>query len=329
MTENSGTSLALGVDLGGTKLGLALVDRAGRVTRSERRATDAGGGPRPLVAELAAAARELIAGAPAAVGSLGVGFAGQVDARAGVVRSAPNLSGWEDFPLVEALGEAVGRPVALLNDVSATALAEHAVGAGRGVDDLVVVTLGTGVGGGVIAGGRLIEGAGGYGGELGHMTLVADGRPCRCPNRGCLEAYAGGWAIAERAREAVDEAPEAGRALLAAADGREEITAAAVARAARAGDPLARRLVAETGRLLGSGLVSLVHAFNPRRLILGGGVIDGLPELVAAAEAELRARAMAVFLEDLEILPAALGAEAGVVGAGLFAHRRFGEREKV
>ena len=324
MTNDSGTALTLGIDLGGTKLGLALIDRAGGVARSERRAIDAEGGPERLVAAIAAAALELVEAAPAAVGSVGVGFAGQVDARAGVVRSAPNLAGWEDFPLVEALGEAVGRPVAILNDVSATTLAEHAAGAGRGVDDLVVVTLGTGVGGGVIAGGRLLEGAGGYGGELGHMTLVADGRRCRCRNRGCLEAYAGGWAIAERAREAVDEAPEAGRALLSAAGGSEEITAAAVARAARAGDPLARRLVEETGRLLGAGLVSLIHVFNPRRLLLGGGVIEGLPDLVAAAAAEVRRRAIAVFLEDLEILPAALGADAGMVGAGLLAHRKFG-----
>lgn len=325
-------SLALGVDLGATKSELALVSPAGQVLASRRRETDAEGGPERVVADLTAAARELLEEAPSPVVGVGVGVAGQVDGRSGVVRSTPNLAGWRDFPLAGALEEALDLPAAITNDVNVTALAEHAVGAGQGVDDLLVVFVGTGVGGGVITGGHLLEGAAGYGGEIGHITLVADGRPCHCPNRGCLEAYVGGWAIAERAREAVDEAPEAGKALLGLAGGRaggrDRITAATVGRAAEAGDPLARRLVEETGRYLGAGLVSLVHVFNPGRLILGGGVVEGMPDLAAAADDELRRRAMPVFLEELEIVPAGLGAEAGVVGAGLLAHRRFGgERE--
>lgn len=321
MTE-SRESLCLGVDLGATKIELGLVTPAGEVRATRRRETDAEGGPEGVVADLVASTRELLEGAP--ITGIGVGVAGQVDRRAGVVRSAPNLVGWGDFPLAEALEEALGARVAITNDVNATALAEHAVGAGRGVDDLLVVFVGTGVGGGVLSGGRLLEGGTGFGGELGHITLVAGGRPCRCPNRGCLEAYAGGWAIAERAREAVDEAAEAGKVLLDRTGGRESITAATVDRAAEAGDPLARRLVEETGRYLGAGLVSLVHVFNPRRLILGGGVVEGMPDLAAAAAAELRRRAMPVFLEELEIVPAGLGSEAGVVGAGLLAHQRFG-----
>jgi glucokinase len=320
-----GEALCLGVDLGATKSELGLVSRAGEILATRRLATDAEGGPERVVADLAAAGRELLEEAPSEVLGVGVGMAGQVAGRTGVVRSAPNLAGWRDVPLAEALGDALGLPAAITNDVNATALAEHAVGAGRGVDDLVVVFVGTGVGGGVIAGGRLIDGAGGYGGELGHMTLVADGRRCSCPNRGCLEAYVGGWAIAERAKEAVDGAPEAGRVLLDHAGGRDGITAVTVDEAARTGDPLARRLVEETGRYLGAGLVSLVHVFNPRRLVLGGGVIEGMPDVASAAADELRRRAMPVFLEELEIVGAGLGAEAGVVGAGLLAHRRFGE----
>lgn len=323
MTD-SRESLCLGVDLGATKLELGLVSPAGEVLASRRRETDAEGGPEGVVADLVASTWELLEEAPSPVAGIGVGVAGQVDGRHGVVRSSPNLAGWRDFPLAEALEEALNLPAAITNDVNVTAVAEHGVGAGRGVDDLVVVFVGTGVGGGVIAGGRLLEGAGGYAGELGHVTIVAGGRPCRCPNRGCLEAYAGGWAIAERAREAVDEAPEAGKVLLEAAGGRDRISAAVVDRAAEAGDPLARRLVEETGRYLGAGLVSLVHVFNPRRLILGGGVVEGMPDLAAAAAAELRRRAMPVFLEELEIVPAGLGSEAGVVGAGLLAHQRFG-----
>lgn len=327
--------LALGIDLGATKSELGLVTSAGVVLATRRLPTASGAGPERVVANLAAAGRELLEEAPSEVLGVGVGMAGQVAGRTGVVRSAPNLAGWRDVPLAEALEDALGLPAAITNDVNATALAEHAVGAGRGVDDLLVVFVGTGVGGGVIAGGRLLDGAGGYGGELGHMTIVADGRRCSCPNRGCLEAYVGGWAIAERAREAVDEAPEAGKVLLGlagggagrGAGGRDRITAATVDEAARTGDPLARKLVEETGRYLGAGLVSLVHVFNPRRVVLGGGVIEGMPDLASGAADELRRRAMPVFLEELEIVGAGLGSEAGVVGAGLLAHGRFGEEE--
>lgn len=319
----------LGIDLGGTKVELALVDPGGRLVASHRRVTDSAGGPQRVIEDVIDGARELLTNADAPVTGVGVGVAGQVDGRSGVVRTAPNLEDWRDVRLAEALAARLGLPVAVTNDVNATVLAEHTFGAGRGLDDLVVVFVGTGVGGGVVAGGRLIEGAGGYAGELGHLTIVVDGRPCTCRNRGCLEAYCGGWAIAVRAREAVDAAVDeglgAGRVLLDLAGGRERITAASVAHAATAGDPLAQRLVEETGHFLGAGLVGIVHAFNPRRVVLGGGVIAGMPELIAAAAAHVRERAMAVFLEGLEIVPAALGSEAGVVGAALFARRRFGK----
>lgn len=319
------TELVLGVDLGGTKVELALVDRDGRLVASHRRVTDAEGGPARVIDDIVAGAREILARADGPAGSVGVGVAGQVDGRAGVVRSAPNLEGWRDVPLVAALEAALGLPVAITNDVNATALAEHAFGAGKGVDDLVVVFVGTGVGGGVLAQGRLVEGAGGYAGELGHMTIVVDGRPCSCRNRGCFEAYCGGWAVAERAREAVAADPEAGGLLVELAGASGAITAATVGVAAARGDRLALGLVADTAHFLGAGLVGVVHAFNPRRVVLGGGVIAGLPELIPAAAAHLRERAMEVFLEGLELVPAGLGAEAGVVGAALLARRRFGK----
>ncbi|MFP3939140.1 MAG: ROK family protein [Thermoanaerobaculia bacterium] len=321
MNDDSDDQLTLGIDLGGTKVGIALVDLDDRVVASHRRVTDSEGGPERVVQDIVAATREILDRAGAPAGRLGVGVAGQVDSRHGVVRSTPNLIGWRDFPLARSLEDALDLPVAVTNDVNATTLAEHAVGAGRGADDLLVVFVGTGVGGGIVAGGRLVDGAGGYAGEIGHMTIVVDGRPCSCRNRGCLEAYVGGWAIAERAREAVDEAPEAGEVLLDAAGGRNRITAATVDRVADSGDPLARRLVEETGHFLGAGLVGAVHALNPARVVLGGGVIEGMPDLVAAAAAHVRERAMEVFLEDLEIVPTTLGADAGVIGAAVYARR--------
>lgn len=319
MNDHSDDQLTLGIDLGGSKVGLALVDPEHRVVASRRLVTDSEGGPERVVEDLVAAARELVDRGGAPVVRVGIGVAGQVDSHSGTVRSTPNLSGWRDYPLARGIEDALDLPVAVTNDVNATTLAEHAVGAGRGVDDLLVLFVGTGVGGGIVAGGRLVDGAGGYAGEIGHMTVVVDGRPCSCRNRGCLEAYVGGWAIAERARDAVDEAPEAGEILLDAAGGRNQITAATVDRAADAGDPLARRLVEETGHYLGAGLVGAVHAFNPSRVVLGGGVIEGMPDLMTAAAAHVRERAMEVFLEGLEIVPTALGADSGAVGAALYA----------
>lgn len=294
----------LGVDLGGTKIEVALVEPGGDpvyTRRAFRRLpTDAADGPEAVVASVAAAAREVLAeaGVDRVLGA-GVGVAGQVDAPRGVVRSSPNLPGWNDFPLGPSLAERLGLPVVVTNDVNAAALGEQVAGAGRGVDDVVVVFAGTGVGGGVVAGGRLVEGAGGYASELGHMPIVAGGRRCTCGNLGCLEAYCGGWALAERAREAGVDVP----------------LDPAV--------PAARAIVEEAGRHLGAGLVGAIHLLNPRRVILGGGVIESLPRIAEIAEAEVRARAIPVFLEGLEIVPPALGAEAGVIGAAHLARQRF------
>lgn len=302
----------LGVDLGGTKVEVALVEsRDGGYTRLafRRLPTAVEEGPEAVVASVAAAAREVLSeagvesGADGLLGA-GVGVAGQVDAPRGVVRSSPNMPGWEDFALGPALSEEIGLPVVVTNDVNAAALGEQVAGAGRGVDDVLVVFVGTGVGSGVVAGGRLVEGAGGFASELGHMTIVAGGRHCTCGNLGCLEAYCGGWALAERAAEVGTEVP----------------LDPAV--------PAARALIDETGRYLGAGLVGAIHLLNPRRVILGGGVIESLPMMVEVAEAEVREHTIAVFLEGLEIVPPTLGAEAGVIGAAHLARQRFENRRE-
>jgi len=329
--DTNGDGLALGIDLGGTKIELALVAADGTIRHRCRVETEADAGADRVIEDITKAGKELIegasssgSGAPTAVGA---GVAGQIDSHAGIVRTTPNLEGWDDVPLASRLEEAFGVPAAITNDLNAITLGEQAYGAGKGYDDLVVVFVGTGVGGGVITGGRLVEGAGGYGGEIGHTTLIADGRKCTCRSRGCLEAYVGGWAIAARARDAAREDEEAGVELVRLAGSIEKITAATVDRAATAGDPLARRLVEETGRLLGLGLVSVIHTFNPRRVVLGGGVIDGMPNLVPIATEVVQENTMKVFLEDLEIAPAALGGDAGVIGAARWA-RIKGANEK-
>ncbi|MFQ5987783.1 MAG: ROK family protein, partial [Dehalococcoidia bacterium] len=190
--------------------------------------------------------------------------------------------------------------------------------------DLVVLFVGTGIGGGVVSGGRILEGCNNTLGELGHVTLVADGRKCRCPNLGCLEAYAGGWAIAERAREAVSANPGEGEALMSLAGNVGNITAATVSQASRQNDPLAKRLVEETGQYLGAGVVGIVNAFNPCLLVLGGGVIEGLPELINMVEEVTRKCALKPNLEKLKIVKAALGGKAGVIGAAALARNKVG-----
>ena len=177
----------------------------------------------------------------------------------------------------------------------------------------------------MISGGQLLEGCNNTAGELGHTTLIAEGRRCHCPNLGCLEAYAGGWAIAERAKEAVSANPQEGEKLTTLAGGVENITAATVSQAYRGGDPLSERLVEETGQYLAAGLVGIVNAFNPCLLVLGGGVIEGLPELIQIVEDIVRKRALRPSVEKLKIVKAGLGVRAGVIGAAALARRKIGD----
>jgi glucokinase len=320
MTEDG--ALTIGVDLGGTKVEAGLVDRHGTVLGGGRRPTGPERGPDGILADLVAClAEEPLASAERPVLGVGVGVAGQVDPETGTVLQAPNLE-WSDFPLKARLEEAIGLPVFVINDVQAATYGEWTCGAGRGVEDLVCLFVGTGIGGGMVSHGSLIRGCGGSAGELGHTTLDWHGPKCTCRNRGCLEAFAGGWAIARRAREAVEKQPDEGRTLIARADAVSgEPTAEVVAQAAHDGDPLAVRLMRETGEALGVGVASIANAFNPCMVILGGGVIEGMPELVGMAEAEARRRALEAALHPLEVVRAGLGGHAGTVGAAMWARR--------
>lgn len=313
--------MIVGADLGGTKIETAVVDPDGRVVSSHRLPTPTDGGPGQVVDDVVRCILACV-GDSAAIGAVGVGVAGQVDAATGRVHSAPNLK-WKDFPLGERLQEALGVPVVVENDVRAITWGEWRHGNGRGVDDLVVLFIGTGIGGGIVSGGHLLTGDRGMAGELGHMTVVADGRRCTCGNRGCIEAYAGGWAIAERAREAIEADPEAGSGLLERA-GDGHVTAKVVTEAAADGDPLAAALLAETGRYLAAAVVGLVHVFNPRVILLGGGIIEGNPGLVDAVESAIRGHAIPIAAERLEVRRSNLGARAGVIGMAWLARRSIG-----
>jgi len=313
--------LTLGIDLGGTKVEAALVDAAGRVLRSHRHPTNAEHGPDRVIDDIVDCVIECLAGAPRQAAAAGIGVAGQVDAEAGLVRTAPNLN-WTDVALQSRLEAALNLPVAVANDVRAITWGVWQHGAGRGADDLVVIFVGTGIGGGVVSGGEVLDGHQGLAGELGHLPIVPFGRSCHCPNHGCWEAYAGGWAIAERAQNVVRAHPEAGAALRERAGTVANITGRTVHAACDDGDPLATDLVEATGEYLGIGMIGIVNAFNPERIVLGGGVIEGHPDYVGTVQGIVEKRALQVATEGLEIVRAELGGQAGVVGAATMVRRR-------
>jgi glucokinase len=319
-SDVSGGAPAIGVDIGGTKIEVALVDADGAVLAARRTATAPERGVAAVVADVAALAREALGEGLGGACAVGASVAGQVDA-AGVVVGAPNL-GWTHAPLGAHLAAALALPVRVVNDVRAATIAEWRFGAGRGCDDVAVLFLGTGIGGGVVAGGRVVAGVGGFAGEMGHATVVAGGRRCHCRNRGCIEAYAGGWAIAERAQEAARHDPAAGALLRELAGGDVgAIVAETVAAARDRGDALAVRLVEETAGYLGAALVGIVNGLNPARVVLGGGVLEGFPELVPLSAAVVRSCALPAAAAGVAVVPAALGTQAPVVGAAAYAPR--------
>ncbi len=308
----------LGVDLGGTKIAAALVDAGGKILAEHTIPTGAERNAAPVIADIIACVRERLGPHARDAAALGIGVAGQIDPADGTVRDAPNIH-WHDVPLGAELSSALGLPVFVTNDVRAATWGEWLHGAGRGAQDLITLFVGTGVGGGIVSGGRILTGCTNTAGEVGHVTVVTDGRRCTCSNRGCLEAYVGGWAIAAQAREAARAEPADARRLIDLAGSVEAITAKTVTQAFREGDRLAQRLVDEVARHLAAGIVTFVNAFNPCLFILGGGVIEGVPELAEMVEGPVRAHALAAATRQLQFARAALGNDAGVVGAAAIA----------
>lgn len=248
-----------------------------------------------------------------------MGVAGQIEAGSGMVHFAPNLD-WHEVPFQAQLSSACKLPVIITNDVRAVTWGEWLFGAGRGCNDLICVFVGTGIGGGIVVNGKILNGCSNTAGEIGHLTVDLHGPRCTCGNYGCMEALAGGWGIARQARQAVSDNPAAGAKLLQLAGGeQDEITARMVADAHKRGDALAGNLLQEAGEALIAGMVSLVNAFNPCRLILGGGVITGLPELIDRVRRGVRHQALAAATSKLEVHTARLGDDAGVIGAAALA----------
>lgn len=305
--------LAIAVDLGGTNLRCSVITAEGEMRFDSRQSSRGDEGVEAVVARIArmvdTAASDQQLGPEIAVG---VVAPGPLDTARGIVRYAPNLRGWNEVPLRAMLEELTGRRIILGNDANAQALGEHYFGAARNVDNMVYVALGTGLGGGVIAKGKLIDGVAGMGGELGHMTVNFQGPRCTCGSLGCIEAYCSGWAIARDGQALADSNRSAYLEAIAA---QRPITSRDVAAAADAGDLLAASVIYEAGYALGAALANYVNIFNPQIIVIGGGLAQIGARLIDPAKEALKRFALPDLTEGLEIRPSALGAHTGLFGA--------------
>jgi glucokinase len=313
--------LAIGIDAGGTKVAGVLVDcgSGGEVLdRSVREtpATDAEAAAQTIVA----VARGLAAGR-ADVRAIGVGAAGMVD-REGVMRYAPNVA-WREFPLAKWIGRAAGLPTLVDNDANVAAWGEFRFGAGRGAKGMLLVTVGTGIGGGIVTEGRLFRGAHGFAGEIGHIIVEPGGPLCGCGNLGCWEQVASGRAIGRLGRRAAMDHPQSLMVELAGGDP-DKVDGPAVTTAANRGDPVASHVLAEVGRRLGEGIGGLVNVLDPDIVVVGGGAIEAGDLILAPARLSfLEAVEAPGHRPNVPIVAAALGNDAGAIGAADLALREL------
>jgi glucokinase len=314
-------SRVIAVDLGGTKLLTGVVDEEGVVVERTVQPTQVGS-QEDLLAQLESSIEALL---DDGIGAIGVGIPSTIDQRAGRAVASVNIP-LAGIDFREHLARRFGVPAAIENDANAAALAEHRFGAGRGTRQMVMLTLGTGVGGGLILDGRLYRGSIGAAGELGHMTLDLDGPPCQgtCPGRGHLEALASGTATGELARKIAAERPD-GDLGRAAAEGRSVDARLAVDLAAE-GPGDARDLLELIGGILGEAIVSLVNVFNPEVVVLGGGFSRAGEFLFGPARKVVAEHALVPARDLVRIVPALLGPEAGLIGAGLVGFEALEQR---
>ena len=313
----------VGVDLGGTNIvvGVLPIDGgSGEVLACRSVPTEAQRGAKFVVDRIVGLIEEsmnevigLESGSRADFAGVGIGSPGPLNRATGTVINTPNL-GWRNFPLRDLISNAVGLPATLDNDANCATYGEWWLGAGRNVDTLVGLTLGTGIGGGIVLNGEIFHGVSDAAGEIGHMTIEANGRRCNCGNYGCLEAYASGPAIALRAVEGIEAGAES--LLPALVDGRlEALTAATVYEGVVLGDPYANDVMRETAKLLGAGVASIINVLNPEMVVIAGGVTRAGEHLFAPLRAEVRKRAFKSAQEACQIVSAQLPGTAGLIGA--------------
>jgi glucokinase len=313
--------MIVGVDVGGTNIVVGTVPEDGSALHGRAKArTPVADGPDAVVAQVKAMVRrsleqtaESLQGTDIEVVGVGIGSPGPLDTKRGVVLLTPNL-GWRDFPLRDRVSEAVELPATLDNDANCAILGEWWRGAARGADVVVGLTIGTGIGGGIVVNGEIFHGANDYAGECGHMSIDSTGRRCRCGNYGCLEAYASGTAIAERAIEGIEVGAETRLPDLVNGD-LSAITAQVVYDAAHEGDEYALEVIRDTARLLGTGVANLINIFNPEIVVICGGVTAAGERLFNPLRKEVALRAFKPAVEACRIVPGELTGTAGVFGA--------------
>jgi glucokinase len=308
----------IGVDLGGTKLLAGAVDPSLRVHHRAQRAVT-GLDQRTLLDVVVEAVQEVRASAGADVEAIGFGIPSLIDRRTRVAVTTVHLA-LADVPFADLMAERLDLPVFVDNDGNAAALAEHRAGAAREFTEAVVMTIGTGIAGGLVFRGSLYRGAVGAGAELGHMVIDMDGPPCQgnCPGHGCLETFASGTALAREARRIAGERPFSGLAL-ALAEGRE-LAGPLITELAHDGDEASIDAVELIGARLGVGIASLVNILNPEVVVIGGGVIAAGDLLLEPARAEVARRALPPSRDVVRIVPARFGVEAGMIGAAALAY---------
>jgi glucokinase len=312
-------TLVLGVDIGGTDIKLGLVTERGEIRASGKIPTEAAVGPQAAAQRVSLWLRENGRLSGDLLGA-GIACAGLVDGERGYLHVSPNLEGWRDVPLKSIFERVLGRAAVVENDANAAAYGEWMKGAGRGMKHFVCLTLGTGVGGGIIMNGALYRGSSGFAGEIGHAVIVADGPACACGNRGCLEAVIGAKAIVARAVKMLRDSG-------GARPGWEEaLTVEGLSRAAASGDAVAIAALAETGRYLGIALTNIVHILAPEAIAIGGGVAGAGDYILAPARATLANSVMDEAMASVRIVPAELGNNASFIGVSLLARSQVGAR---
>ena len=297
-------NLTLGIDLGGTQLRAAVIDLQGQILSRAAVATDVAGGPLAIIAQMEVLARDVKDGFHAQIIGAGVSSPGPLDLENGCTSDLPTLPGWLNFPLRATLAKKLNMPVVLENDGVAAANGEWKFGAGRGFNNIVYVTVSTGIGGGVVIDGNLMHGRRGMAGHVGHMMIDPNGPICSCGGRGCFEAIAAGPAFSTNARKA------------GFTDGKHAVEAA------RRGDQKAKALVEKEAEWLGYGFASLLHLYSPEILIVGGGMSSALDLMMNGIRNQIDLFAMPAF-RSVEVVKAALGDNAGLVGAAALAMSKY------
>ncbi len=322
----------VGVDLGGTSINVGIVPFDGsRVLAMRSSPTGADKGPKHVVDRIITMIREAMRDAAKEASipddgfiGIGLGSPGPLDRATGTVIETPNL-GWRNFPLRDLVSNAIGLPGELDNDANCATLGEWWAGAAQGIDHVIGVTLGTGIGGGIVFGGRIFHGVSDAAGEIGHMSIDSTGRKCKCGNYGCLEAYASGPAIAARAVEGLLSGEDS--LLLSLVDGDiSRITAETVYEGIVAGDTFAKEVMRDTAKFLGAGIANLINLLNPEIVVISGGVTRAGDQLLEPLRNEVRRRAFRPAFESCQIVTSELGNRAGVIGAAcVFRVVRFGD----